>query len=155
MIIVIPITDSVRKTNMQHCNEKTSLSDVSLDHCALKSKCEKYDVLFDSFFSEFIEHGYYELVTKVFTLVQKVRSCSAKDWNLSFKSNITEILAGVFATFTIIKSGVIFQHFKEYSEDDDRNVRKVFTESNYGSSNWRGEKHHPWCSCNSALSIRL
>jgi hypothetical protein len=118
-VITADVRDSVSKTKTQRCTDGAILKDVKLDRSALKNGCDRYEELFNSFFSEYVQQGHDELVIKVFSLVQQVRSCTSSDWNDSVKSKVTEILAGVSATFTIIKSGDSFRRFKENSESEE------------------------------------
>ena len=117
-VITADVDGSIRNIKTQRCNIDSSLSEVSIDHCTLKNECERYENLFELFFSEFVERGQDELVTKVFACVQDIQSCTSNDWAERIKSKITEILAGIFARFTYIESGDSFKRFKENPDND-------------------------------------
>ena len=118
-VVTADLADSIAKTTTSRYHQGQRMESVSIERQALKKHCERYQELFNSSFREYVQTGQEELIQKVFTLVQELGPCEIANWNNVSKSTLTEIVAGIFATFTIIKSGDSFRRFEE--RDDGEN----------------------------------
>ena len=81
---ILDSTYTANPTQSQHIT-KDRISDVILDRSVSKSECERYEELFNDFFSEFVQQGHDDLVKKVFLMVQEIQECTSLDWNESIK----------------------------------------------------------------------
>jgi len=72
----------------------------------LVEEFERYNDLFERFLYVYLPDGSAKLIQKVFVMVKEVGVCTVKNWSDRVKAGkVTEIVAGVFATLTITKSG--------------------------------------------------
>ena len=121
-VVTADTEDSVKNTTTKRYDGSSVLKHTPFDHVSLKTECDRYESLFSKHFENFVQDGHDELVQHVLATVQDLGVCSVGNWNNAVKTKITEILAGVFATFTIIRSGECFRRFKESSEEDASNT---------------------------------
>jgi len=100
------------QSQLQRRGQKQALSDSSKK--GLFSAYESYDREYDVIFKKYIdpESDRSEIVDDVISRAAALRPCRADNWNDRVVAEIPLILAGVFAYFTIIKSGESFNRLE-------------------------------------------
>ncbi len=102
---------------------KSEMSAVQIDMRALKSAFDEYETSFNKYLSEYVVQGTDNLVEELKKLTEKLGTCKLSNWDRNVKSIISKIAAGVFATFSIIKSGKAFVNFSENNQGTKAKTR--------------------------------
>jgi hypothetical protein len=90
-------------------------NDVKVNLDELKQCYSIYEDQFKTFFSDFVLEGPGTLVQKVYSILGELGDVRAAAWDARLKEKLVALVAGVFATFTIIKSGESFKRCKDFS----------------------------------------
>lgn len=116
-VVTADEANSIEKTKTFRYTSDIEMKEVKLDRANIKSAYDTYEEKYNSFFTEFVERGHNDLVQRVFHMAQELGPCEVSNWDDRVKEKIIEIIAGIFATFTIIKSGDSFNHFDLHDDD--------------------------------------
>ena len=117
-IISAPVGAIAGSTEVFSCGDDLEFVQESFDATFLTEAFRKYKLLYDNLFLEHVSDGPGKLVGVVFEAARKFGCGGVRAWGDSKRDVLIEILAGVFATFTILESGDSFNRIDEYGVSD-------------------------------------
>ena len=135
--ITSDVGKSIREVYTQKFDGKSKMMDVPIDKKLLKQAFDLYDSSFKEYFSDYIAEGPSKLVLEVKKMAQKLKPCKISRWDNNVKNLIPKITAGIFATFSIMKSGVTYKILAENSNEGSK-IGQIFGRDSKNSSTKTG-----------------
>lgn len=112
----IPVDESLRNLKSYTYNSNTkNKRDYPLEEAKLKIMYEQYNTKYQQLIIKYLpkDKDKNEIVNEVLALASTMQPCSLNNWDISKKDKIPDLLAGIFAYYTVSKCGDSFNSLGE------------------------------------------